>query len=116
MAICFFGPAINPEAGLPQWLGLIIGLILIVVVAYQKWGQEYRLNQQGLCHLWPWQGQRQEIAWEDLGEIEIRRGFTQTLLNVGNLFMMDKTGRQQMVWFGLADPKGVKAAIEARRP
>jgi hypothetical protein len=46
----------------------------------------------------------------------VRRGLTQTLLQVGNLLIKDVSGGPEMFWFGLANPKEVKEEIERRRP
>jgi hypothetical protein len=117
MAICFLGPRINPEVGLPVWLGTILGLILVAVVVYMKWGQEYRITTQGVAKLIRWPApQRQEISWANLGEVTAVRGLTQTLLQVGNVIIKDKSGGPEMFWFGLANPKEVKAELERRRP
>ena len=115
MFICFVGPTINPAAGLPPWLGLVLGLILVAAVVYMRWGQEYQVTPQGVSKVWTWTGRRQEITWADLGEVLIRRGLTQTLLQVGNLILQNKSGGPQLFWFGLTDPKGVKDLIEGRR-
>jgi len=114
MAICFVGPRINPAVGLPVWLGMVLGLVLVAAVVYMRWGQEYQVTPQGVSKVWRWTGRRQEIAWENLGEILVRRGLTQTLLRVGNLIIRDKSGGSELFWFGLADPKTVKAMIEER--
>lgn len=115
MAIFFFGPLINPEAGLSPKLGFVLGLLVAAAVAYQ-WTQEYHLTERGLSKVWRWPERRQEIPWENVGEIQVRRGFTQTMLRVGNLSIQDKSGGPLMFWFGLSDPKGVKEIIERSRP
>jgi hypothetical protein len=114
MAICFLGPQINPKAGLPAWLGVVLGLILVAAVVYMRAGQEYQVSSRGVSKFWRWTGRRQEILWENLGEVMIRKGLTQTLLRVGNLILQDKSGGPGLFWFGLADPKGVKAVIDKR--
>jgi hypothetical protein len=115
MAIFFFGPLINPEAWLsPRW-GLILGLMVMAAVAYQ-WNQEYHITQEGLSKIWRWPQRRHDIPWESVGEVVVRRGLTQTLLRVGNVFIKDNTGGPAMFWFGLDDPKEVKDIIESRRP
>ncbi|MEW6660346.1 MAG: hypothetical protein AB1424_17000 [Thermodesulfobacteriota bacterium] len=114
MAICFLGPQINPGAGLPPWLGLILGLILVAAVVYLRWGQEYRLTPQGVRKVWPWTGRQVEILWDNVGEVLVRRGLTQTLLRVGNLLIRDKSGGPGLFWFGLPDPKAVKDLIDRR--
>ena len=117
MAICFLGPRLNPAVGLPVWLGTILGLILVAVVVYMKWGQEYRLTPQGVVKIIRWPSlQRQEISWADLGEVTVVRGLTQTLLRVGNLILKDTSGGPEMFWFGLSNPKEIKEEIERRRP
>jgi hypothetical protein len=113
MVICFLGPRINPEAGLPVWLGTVLGVLLVAAVVYMRWGQEYQMTPRGVSKVWRWSDRRQEVPWENLGEILIRKGLTQTLLQVGNLIIRDKSGGPGLFWFGLADPKGVKAVIEA---
>ncbi len=111
------GPRINPEVGLPVWLGTILGLIIVAAVIYQKYGTEYHLTSQGVARVWRWPApRRQEIAWEDLGEVTVLRGLTQTMLQVGNLAFSDKSGAPDMFWFGLRNPKDVKDLIEGKRP
>jgi hypothetical protein len=114
MAICFLGPLINPAAGLPAWLGMVLGLILVAAVVYMRWGQEYQVTPQGVAKVWRWTGRRQEILWGNLGEVLVRRGLTQTLLRVGNLLIKDKSGGPGLFWFGLPDPKAVKDLIQGR--
>jgi hypothetical protein len=114
MAICFLGPQINPQAGLPPWLGVLLGLVLVAAVVYHRWGQEYQVTPRGVSKIWRWPDRRQDLPWDDLGEVEVRRGLTQTILKVGNLAIKDKAGNLQMFWFGLEDPKAVKALIERR--
>ena len=117
MALCFLGPRINPDVGLPVWLGTVLGLILVSAVIYMKWGQEYRITSQGVVKIIRWPSpRRQEISWASLGEVLVRRGLTQTLLQVGNLLIQDASGGPVMFWFGLANPKEVKEEIERRRP
>ncbi len=113
--LCFFGPLINPEAGLPQWLGILLGVPILILVAYWLWGQEYLADSRGVAHVWRWPASRQEIAWQELGRIEVKRGLTQSLLNVGNLVLQNRSGGKEMLWYGVADPKKVKAAIENQR-
>lgn len=113
MVICFIGPQINPAAGLPPWMGFVLGLTLVAAVAYMR-GQEYQVTATGVSKVWRWTGRREEIAWDNLGEVLARRGLTQTLIQVGNLIIRDKSGGPEMFWFGLSDPKGIKALIEER--
>jgi hypothetical protein len=116
MALCFLGPRINPEMGFPVWLGTILGLILVAAIIHMKWGQEYRITPQGVVKIirWPFP-QRQEISWANLGEVLVLRGLTQTLLQVGNVILKDKSGGPEMFWFGLVKPEEVKEEIERRR-
>jgi hypothetical protein len=117
IALCFLGPSINPEVGVPVWLGVVLGCIVAAVVVYMKLGQEYRLTPQGPAKLVRWPApQRQEIAWANLGEIRVVRGLTQSLLRVGNLILKDNSGGPEMFWFGLANPQEVKEEMERRRP
>jgi hypothetical protein len=117
MALCFLGPRINPDLGVPIWLGAALGLLLVAAVVYLKWGQEYHITSQGVAKISRWPSpRRQEISWASLGEVLVRRGLTQTLLQVGNLLIKDASGGPVMFWFGLANPKEVKEEIERRRP
>jgi hypothetical protein len=123
MALCFLGPWINPDVwffGLFHFsvaVGTVLGLILVAAVVYMKWGQEYRITPQGVVKIIRWPSpQRQKISWASLGEVLVRRGLTQTLLQVGNLFIKDTSGGPVMFWVGLANPKEVKEEIERRRP
>ena len=117
MALVFVGPRLNPAVGLPVWLGTILGLIVLAAVIYQKYGQEYRVTSRGVVRVWRWPSPReQEIAWENLGEILVLRGLTQTMLQVGNLAFRDKAGEREMFWYGLLNPKDVKDLIDRKRP
>ena len=122
IAICLLGPRLNPDVrpfGLFHFslgVGTVLGLIIIALVAYLKLGREYRITSRGAVTVWRWPAPRQqEIAWENLGEVLVRRGLIQTILRVGNLIIKDKTGEPDMFWFGLANPKEVKDALEQRR-
>jgi hypothetical protein len=117
IAICFLGPRINPAVGLPVWLGTVLGLIVLAAVVYMKFGQEYRVTSRGVVKVIRWPAPREQvIAWGNLGEVQLLRGLTQTILRVGNLLIKDLSGGPEMFWFGLADPKEVKALIEGKRP
>ena len=117
MALVFLGPRLNPAVGLSVWLGTLLGLIVLAAVIYQKYGQEYQVTARGVAKVrrWPSPG-RQEIAWENLGEILVLRGLTQSMLQVGNLAFRDKAGGSEMFWFGLANPKDLKDLIDGKRP
>lgn len=117
MALVFLGPRLNPEVGLPVWLGTVLGFIVLAAVIYQKYGQEYHVTERGVAKVWHWPSpRRQEILWEDLGEIMVLRGVTQTVLQVGNLAFPDKSGGPEMFWYGLAKPHEVKDLIDGKRP
>ncbi len=115
MAVFFLGPLINPEAGIPPWLGFFLGVIVVAAVLYQ-WNQEYHLTDRGLSKVWRWPERRQDISWQDVGEIQVTRGFTQTMLRVGNIRILAKAEGAEMFWFGLSNPKEVKDIIERDRP
>ena len=117
MFLVFVGPRLNPEVGLPVWLGTLLGLIVLAAVIYQKYGHEYQVTSRGVAKVirWP-SSRRQEIAWENLEEILVLRGLTQTILQVGNLAFRDKAGERQMFWYGLLNPKDVKDLIDRKRP
>ena len=117
MAMLFLGPRLNPEVGLPVWLGIILGLIVVAALVYQKYSTEYQVTARGVARVWRWPSpRRQEIAWEHLGEVLVLRGLTQTMLQVGNLALPDKSGGPDMFWYGLANPKDVKDLIDETRP
>ena len=117
MFLVFVGPRLNPEVGLPVWLGTLLGLIVLAAVIYMKYGQEYRVTSRGVARVWRWPSPReQEIAWENLEEILVLRGLTQTVLQVGNLAFRDKAGGPEMFWYGLLNPKGVKDLIDRKLP
>jgi hypothetical protein len=117
MFLVLVGPRLNPAVGLPTWLGTLLGLIVLAAVIYQKYGQEYRVTSRGVARVWSWPSPRkQEIAWENLGDVLVLRGVTQTVLQVGNLAFRDKAGGSEMFWYGLLNPKDVKDLIEGKRP
>ena len=117
MFLVFAGPRLNPEVGLPVWLGTILGLIVLGAVIYTKYGQEYRITSRGVARVWRWPSPRQqEITWENLGEVLVLRGLTQSVLQVGNLAIQDKAGGSQIFWYGILNPKDVKALIDGKRP
>ena len=123
IAIFLLGPRINPEVWIfgrfhfSLAVGTVLGLLVLALVVYMKWGQEYRITPRGVVKLWRWPSPRQqEITWQNLGEVLVRKGLTQSMLWVGNLLIQDKSGGPAMFWFGLANPKEVKDDIERRRP
>ena len=62
-----------------------------------------------------WPAKEEDIPWPEVGEIKVERGLTQTLLRVGNIVIYDNRGRPRLTWERLANPQGVKAALEAGR-
>lgn len=115
IAVAVFGPLINPAVGVPPWVGFVLGLAVLAALALLKFGQEYRATPQGLKRVGFWPAVEEEIAWPEVGEIKVERGLTQTLLNAGNIVICDKKGVPRLNWERLADPKGVKAALEDRK-
>ena len=117
MALVVLGPRLNPAVGLPVWLGTLLGLIVLAALLYQRYGTEFRVTSRGVVRVRRWPSPReQEIAWENLGEILVLRGLTQTVLQVGNLAFRDEAKNSDMFWYGLPNPKDVKDLIEAKRP
>ena len=123
IAIFLLGPRLNPEVrifGMFHFslaVGTVLGLLALALVVYMKWGREYRITSRGVVTVWRWPSPRQqEITWQNLGGVLVRRGLIQTILRVGNLSIQDKSGGPAMFWFGLANPKEVKDDIERRRP
>jgi len=114
-AVVFFGPMINPAVGVPVWLGVLLGLAVLGVFGLRKFGQEYRATPEGVKRVNYWPAVEEKLAWPEVGEIKVQRGLTQTLLNAGSVIIHDKAGQPQLSWERLADPKGVKAALEMRR-
>jgi hypothetical protein len=105
----------NPNFPLPLWAGWLIGALLILVVVYSKWGQEYHLSDRGVAKVWKVPARRIEISWQNLGEVVVLRGVTQSLLKVGTLVLRNEAGGPDLIWYGLARPQEVKDLIEARR-
>jgi len=117
LALVVLGPRLNPAVGMPVWLGTLLGVIVLAAIIYQKYGQEYQVTSRGVAKVTRWpSARRQEIAWENLEEVLVLRGLTQTVLQVGNLALQDKGGGPQMFWYGLLNPKDVKDLIDGKRP
>jgi hypothetical protein len=115
IAVAVFGPLINPAVGVPPWAGLVLGLAVLALVCLRKFGQEYRAGAKGLKRVSFWPALEEGMAWPEVGELKVQRGLTQTLLNTGTVVIHDKQGNPKLAWERLADPQGVKAALEARR-
>ncbi|MGP8051115.1 MAG: PH domain-containing protein [Desulfobaccales bacterium] len=122
IVIFLLGPRLNPNVTIfgvfrfSEALGTLLGLALVALVVYLRLGREYRLSEEGLATRWRWPSPRQqEITWENLGNVLLRRGLSQSILRVGNLVIEDKSGGPEMFWFGLANPKEVQEEIARRR-
>lgn len=115
IAVAVFGPLINPAVGLPPWAGLLLGLAVLALVGLKKFGQEYRATPRGLKQMAWWPAVTEELSWPEVGEIKVQRGLTQTFLNTGDVIIQDTQGVARLCWERLADPKGVKAALETRK-
>ncbi len=115
IAVAVFGPLINPAVGLPPWAGLLLGLAVLALVGLKKFGQEYRAAPGGLKQVAWWPAVTEELSWPEVGEMKIQRGLTQTFLNTGDIIIHDTQGVARQCWERLADPKGVKAALDARK-
>lgn len=122
IVIFLLGPRLNPDVWIfgvfhfSVAVGTLLGLALVALVVYLKLGREYRLGPRGLATRWRWPSPReQEVTWENLGYVLLRRGLIQSILRVGNLVIEDKSGGPEMFWFGLANPKEVQEEIKRRR-
>jgi hypothetical protein len=115
IVVALFGPLINPAVGVPPWAGLVIGLLVFALVGLRMFGQEYRATPRGLKRVSFWPAGEESLAWPEVGEITVQRGLTQTMLNTGIVVIHNKQGVPKLMWERLADPQGVKAALEARR-
>lgn len=120
IGLCILGPHLNPQfshqLGLTPNRGLIIGLILLLGVGYLKWNQEYRISSQGVKKLGRIPAREEEMTWAEVDQVEVRRGLTQTLLNVGNIIIkpVSPVGKQ-MVFYGIDNPKQIKNLIDRWR-
>lgn len=115
IGLCFLGPQVNPQMGLPTWAGLVVGWFLLLVVIYKRFLVEYRVTPRGLAKVWRFPARIWELPWKDLGGVWVHRGLVASLFMVGNVIIRDVSGGPEMVWYGLADPKSVKAVIELRK-
>lgn len=117
MAICWFGPRLNPEfsaqIGLGPKLGVVLGLILLAAVLYLKQAIFYEIGPVGVRKVWLWPARQELIRWEELQQVRVQAGLTQTLLGIGNVVLQGGDGQsRQLTLYGLAQPKAVKAAID----
>jgi hypothetical protein len=115
IVVAVFGPLINPAVGVPPWAGLLLGLAVLALVGLKKFGQEYRAAPKGLTQVAWWPAVTEELPWPEVGDMKVQRGLTQTFLNTGDIIIHDTQGVARLCWERLADPKGVKAALEARK-
>lgn len=117
MAICWFGPWLNPQfsaqIGLSPRIGFWLGLILLACVFYLKHAIVYEVGPLGVKKIWLWPARQELIRWEDLEQVRVLAGLTQTLLGIGNVVVQGRAGQgRQLNFYGLARPKEVMAAIQ----
>lgn len=120
IAICWFGPRLNPQfssqIGLSPTLGLWLGLILLACVLYLKHGIAYEIGALGVKKIWYWPAKQELIRWEEVKQVRVLAGLTQTLLRIGNVVVESQSqAGQKITFYGVAQPKEVKAAIERAR-
>ena len=118
--ICWFGPHLNPEFAARLWLspnlGLALGIILLAGVVYMKWGSEYRLTATGVQKVRRSPPAREELAWDQIARLEVQRGLTHTLLDIGNIAIKPRQGLgSEIVLTGVSHPKLVKELMENLR-
>ena len=115
IVICWFGPQLNPAFAAKLYLtppvGFILGLLLLGGVLYLKFGQQYEVNAAGVKTSWRYSPREQLIRWQEIEQITVRAGLTQTLLGIGNIAIKPRQG-EEMVWYGLKSPKVVKTFLE----
>jgi hypothetical protein len=115
IAICWFGPHFNPAFAAKIYLtplvGFVLGLALLGGVLYLKLGQQYEMNATGVKTFWLYPPRQQLIRWQEIDSITVRAGLTQTLLRIGNVAIKPRQG-DEMVWYGLENPKAVKTLLE----
>gem|GEM_PF-1773216 len=115
MAICWFGPQLNPEFArrifLTPNVGLLLGLVLLAAVFYLRFGQQYEMDAQGVRRVQRFPARVDLLPWGDIRSITVRVGLTQTLLGVGNIVIQPHHG-EEMVWYGVESPKLVRNLLE----
>ncbi len=92
-------------------VGFILGLLLLGGVLYLKFGQQYEVDAAGVKTNWRYPPREQLIRWQEIDQITVRAGLTQTLLGIGNIAIKPRQG-EEMVWYGLESPKVVKTFLE----
>lgn len=118
--LCWFGPHLNPEFAARLWLspnvGLVLGIILLAGVVYMKWGSEYRFSATGVQKVRRYPPGQEELTWDQVGRLEIQRGLTHTLLDIGNIAIKPREGMgSEIVLTGVSHPKLVQELMENLR-
>jgi hypothetical protein len=115
MAICIFGPHLNPDFAarifLTPTVGFVLGLLLLGGVVYLKYGQCYERGPEGVKIIWRYPPKEHLIRWSEIDTITVRAGLTQTLLRIGTVVIQPRQG-EEMVWYGLESAKQVKTFLE----
>lgn len=119
--LCWFGPQLNPEfsrqLSLTPELGLVLGIVLLLAVCYQKWGQNYYISPEGVKKIRRFPAVEEELSWDEVDKIEMHRGLTQSLLGIGNIvFKRGDAARKEMVFYGVFNPNDIMSLIERERP
>jgi hypothetical protein len=119
--LCWFGPQLNPEfsrqLNLTPELGLVLGIVLLLAVCYQKWGQNYYISSEGVKKIRRFPAGEEELSWDEVDKIEVHRGLTQNMLGIGNIvFKLRDSARQDMVFHGVINPNEIRKLIERERP
>ncbi len=115
IAICWFGPQLNPEFAarilLTPTLGMLLGLVLLGAVLFLKFGQHFEMDAEGVRRIQRYPARQDLLRWHEISSISVRSGLTQTILRVGNIVIQPHRG-EEMVWYGLESPKLVKTLLE----
>lgn len=118
MAICWFGPQLNPEFAtrifLTPTLGMLLGLVLLGAVLFLKFGQYYEMDATGVRKVQRYPARADLLRWSEIRSVSVRVGLTQTLLRVGSVVIEPHQG-EEMVWYGVESPKLVKNLLERGR-
>ncbi len=115
IAICWFGPQLNPEFAarilLSPTLGMFLGLVLLAAVFFLKFGQHYEMDAEGVRKVQRYPARQDLLRWQDIRQISVRIGLTQTLLGVGSIVIHPHQG-EEMVWYGVESPRIIKNLLE----